>query len=541
MAWSLSPEQWAFVALVALSLTLFASVILLWKYRRTLQAAMRSKAYLQPSGGTVGNEDDSINPFASTTDPVPLRIITVEEALTAGRSSTLSAAASARSRHAVMAYVLAGSSQAIVGACMWLLLSKTAFRPIRLATLVWIYCWPVILTWNLLSGPEWRGRIRRFVSYFAGLAVLSAIGIVSVDMTHRIEQGALLWATLALTPTVLLYPTLARPIRAFGPVVLVFMAIAVFGSQVGVGLYETAFTGGIRLPFSDPRFWLLSLAGFLVLGLCAQPTLWYLRRRYERKLTGDIVLTIDCIWLLFALFACEIQADAHGLWRISPLLMFVAYKTVAALSFRTLFRQTVASSGRHLLLLRVFGHRGRTRQLMDLLGARWRRIGSIQLIAGVDLASDYLGIPQFLDFIRGRLKDYFVFSSDDMERRMGTLDLKPDADGRFRVNMFFCSEDTWRIAAVRLIRDSDAILMDLRGFNRANRGCAEELRIIFAVASLQCVLLVIDSETDLRELNNALAMTMSHTRTCQLRILRDGGANRTVAAAIALLDPATKL
>ena len=195
-----------------------------------------------------------------------------------------------------------------------------------------------------------------------------------------------------LTPTVMLYPVLARPIRVIGPVVLVFMSVAVFGSQVAVGLHASVFTGGVPLPFSDPRFWLVSLAGFIVLGCCSQPALWFFRRRYERKRTSDLVLTIDCIWLLFALFACEVQSDTHGSRRISPLLMFMAYKSVISLCFRSLYHQAAISPARRLLILRVFGFRARTRRLMDLLGARWRQTGGVQLIAGADVAADSLDI-----------------------------------------------------------------------------------------------------------------------------------------------------
>jgi hypothetical protein len=161
-----------------------------------------------------------------------------------------------------------------------------------------------------------------------------------------------------LTPTVMLYPVLARPIRVIGPVVLVFMSVAVFGSQVAVGLHASVFTGGVPLPFSDPRFWLVSLAGFIVLGCCSQPALWFFRRRYERKRTGHLVLTIDCIWLLFALFACEVQSDTHGSRRISPLLMFMAYKSVISLCFDSLYHQAVISSGRRLPMFSAFA-RGR--------------------------------------------------------------------------------------------------------------------------------------------------------------------------------------
>jgi hypothetical protein len=121
MPLSLAPEQWAFIALVALPLTLVTSVILLWMYRRALLAAMSASAGPQSPAAFCGIG----NSATAEAGPASLRIMTVREALTAGRNSTLGAVASARLRRALLAYVFAGFSQAIVGACMWLLLSKT--------------------------------------------------------------------------------------------------------------------------------------------------------------------------------------------------------------------------------------------------------------------------------------------------------------------------------------------------------------------------------------------------------------------------------
>src|SRR5262249_37674453 len=57
----------------------------------------------------------------------------------------------------------------------------------------------------------------------------------------------------------------------------------------------------------------------------------------------------------------------------------------------------------------------------------------------------YLGIPQFLDYLRRRLRTYFIHSAEALERRMQNLDTRPDPDGRFRANMFFCLDDTWKM------------------------------------------------------------------------------------------------
>jgi len=61
-----------------------------------------------------------------------------------------------------------------------------------------------------------------------------------------------------------------------------------------------------------------------------------------------------------------------------------------------------------LLLLGVFGFGRRSRRLLDLLGARWRLIGSIDLIAVPDLASSTVEPSTFIEFIRGRLVRLFI-------------------------------------------------------------------------------------------------------------------------------------
>src|SRR5262249_8154410 len=149
----------------ALALTVTVSTVLLWIYRGALEAAMRAKADRSSSG--------SVLPTATRSQPltrVPVRHISVVQALASGRNSTVCAIASARWKRAALAYLLAGLVQATVGASLILLLSNRAFLPLRFATLVWIYAWPVILTWNLLSGPDRKLLVRWASGYFAGLA-----------------------------------------------------------------------------------------------------------------------------------------------------------------------------------------------------------------------------------------------------------------------------------------------------------------------------------------------------------------------------------
>src|SRR5215207_3742182 len=75
-----------------------------------------------------------------------------------------------------------------------------------------------------------------------------------------------------------------------------------------------------------------------------------------------------------------------------------------------------------LLLLRVFGSRRRSERFFDLLGARWRYAGSIQLIGGPDLATSSLDPGRFLDFLGRRLRQTFINTPDDLDQRLASMD-----------------------------------------------------------------------------------------------------------------------
>ena len=118
------------------------------------------------------------------------------------------------------------------------------------------------------------------------------------------------------------------------------------------------------------------------------------------------------------------------------------------------------------------------------------------MIAGVDLARRTVEPHEFLDFISGKLARRFIGGPAELEQRMQERDSEPDRDLRFRVNDFFCYDDTWKMVLTRLARESDAVLMDLRGFTRSNAGCVFELRELARMVPLERVVFVVDRRTD---------------------------------------------
>jgi hypothetical protein len=172
------------------------------------------------------------------------------------------------------------------------------------------------------------------------------------------------------------------------------------------------------------------------------------------------------------------------------------YKLITWIGLRPLATAAAGRSPARLLLLRSFGFRRRSERFFDLLGARWRYAGPIQLIAASDLAARSIDPDEFLDFLSGRLRHRFIIEPGDLERRFAEVDNRPDPDGRYRVNEFFCGNDAWRPAVTRLMAESDLVAMDLRGFSAANQGCLFELQSLIDTVPVARVVLLTDKSTD---------------------------------------------
>lgn len=89
--------------------------------------------------------------------------------------------------------------------------------------------------------------------------------------------------------------------------------------------------------------------------------------------------------------------------------------------------------------------------------------------------------------------------------------MEPYGDGRFRVNDFFCHEDTWQMVLSRLVSDSHAVLMELRGFSTQNAGVVFEIQELINVVSVARVVFVVDETTDEQLLRRTLWQSWEST------------------------------
>ena len=529
--------QLSLILMVSALLALVASYLLLRLYRRAVIKSMRRvgrndilepKGYLPPEPEHRPNE-------------APLNFNFIADARLDHHKGAAALYRRAFRRRSLSAFVhlIAGCCFAAVMAAAFLSAGKMAFAPFRFLFIAWANAWPVLIALDLAVGFR-RGKWLGALLYFLIGGFLGAVSLAkSPDLT--IAQLLYLWLDFNAPPTILLLVFLNRRIRAVGPLVLVFMLLGVAGATFVVTFIGRNFK--LLRAVSDfsysiglgPRgtIMVLHLIGFTIFAVVGWIIVGALRRLYERKYLSEHSITVDAMWLLFGIVNSIGLVFEGRLWILSGIAAFLVYKVVAASLFYLLRvgRPTKTNSPR-LLFLRVFALGERSETIFSAVGRFWRAIGSMQMIAGPDLAAAAVEPHEFLDFLSGKLDRRFIDSGRTLDLRMDQLDLQPDGDGQFRVTEFFCHDDTWKLTLARLADDSDTVLMDLRGFSRRNAGCIFEITELFNLVPLQRLVFIVDSSTDQPFMRETMQQAWMQ--------LRDRSPNRRAGAGEVSLVPLSR-
>jgi hypothetical protein len=379
--------------------------------------------------------------------------------------------------------------------------SGIGFLPIRFAMLTIVFAWPAVLAGMVVPAPDGRRRLRIAAAYFGLLLAVSVMALLT-STSLTMAQILLLFLIENLPATVLLFLFWNRRVRPVGPLLLAFLTVALTGS---LGLLSLAggsddFLGNLSALGQDLGFGAVGLfVGMIVVGFVgfAVPG-WLLLQglglAYRGKHVSDQSVALDALWLFFAMAHAVYLATEDAAWILSGPATFIAYRVVVAIARRRI--QHLDGAGPKLLVLRVFALGRKSDALFEAVTSRWRHVGSVQVIAGPDLATTTFEPHEFLSFVSGGLANMFIGDEAGIERRVAELDEAPDPDGRFRVNDCFCHGNTWQRVLAHLVARSDAVLMDLRGFGPTNAGCRIELEALLASVPLGRVTLVVDETTD---------------------------------------------
>jgi hypothetical protein len=314
-------------------------------------------------------------------------------------------------------------------------------------------------------------------------SVESAVFVPVFVATLYLVTAARKLRTVVGVMTVWLTPTLAGVLAAGWFTLPIFSCL-----NAQAGPREWALAGG------GATMALLVLAAFVYAGNRALRLLSWL---HERGFASDISLAAGLGFILLALlFAFAIAMESPlPKWQIGIIASVWIGATLSVYGW-LIHRAATGGARRSLLLLRVFSRSRRSERFLDTLQSRWRYIGPIYEIAGPDLARLNVDAYELEKFLTYRLHEAFLFAGTDDRQLADRLDSEPDREGRFRVNEVFCLDSAWRETVGQLMRMSDAIVLDVRGFDRGRLGTEFEIELLARSGLLPRVLAVGDATTD---------------------------------------------
>src|SRR6266545_3376555 len=408
--------QLTFILVVSAVLALVASFLLLRLYRRAVIKSMRRRSrseILEPKGFLPPESEHKPNDA-----PLNFSFVTHATARANRDAATLYRSANRCQWLIAFVHTVAGCCFAAAMTAAFLSAGKLGFSPFRFMFLTWVNAWPVLMAIDLAIGLPRRSKLVEALVYFL---IGSVIGTIVLAKIPGLPVGQLLylWLEFNAVPTILLLIFLNRRIRAVGPLVLIFMILGVTGASFVVTLTgnnqkllravsDFSYSIGLGARGTMVALHLLGFTAFAVLGWVI---LGLLLRLYEKKFVSESSITVDAMWLLFGIVNSIGLVFEGRLWIFSGLVAFTLYKLVAAGLFRALgITRRAKSNGHRLLLIRVFALSKRSERLYDTLGKCWRTVGSMQMIAGPDLATSTIEPHEFLDFVSGKLDRRFIDS-----------------------------------------------------------------------------------------------------------------------------------
>ena len=521
-----------FLLLASAALTAPVALLLLWLYRRAVIRAM--------AGRSARDIPAASGPAAQFTPPAnDLRVETFAAESLAASDSPSQRRGRRSLKTAISVHVVGGLAYAAVMTGAWMVFTRADGFPLtRFFMLLLCYAWPIVLAVSIVAAISVRQRAAVAGWYF-GLLAIVAVWSLGRNPDLTVGQVITFWLIANGPATLLLLAFLHRRMRAVGPLVLAFMVVAVSGAQALLSFVDSSETtlriavdvGGAFGMNGHVTFFAIILVGFAAFGVAGWWLLKWLGYRYQQRKMSDQSLTLDSMWLLFAIEQSISFAFEGWAWVFTGLVGFVVYKLVVNAGFALSGERRARGHEPTLLLLRVFALGRRSERLFHAFAKRWLRMGSISMIAGPDLVATTVEPHEFLQFMGGELSRGFVTDRADLDTRMCAAARGPDPDGRYRVNEYFCYANTWQMTMRQLAAGADSVLMDLRSFSQSNQGCLFEIGQLLGAVDLRNVVLLVDATTDKAFLDRSLKQLWT-------QVSADSPNRRSAAPRVRVLDVA---
>jgi hypothetical protein len=477
-----------FTLIVSVLLSCVAAWIIARRYRHRMQQLMRT-----PHTG----ESQAPVAEAAPDGPPPLAV-SLADNRSAGRRLT-------------MLLIASSCLVSLTSACIWwaLRFPGEPLTPRGVAVVAFLYLWPVVPGLALF----WRWSRKRLFAAML-LSVTAIFGVLLWEFDSLLALKFVAWEIAP--PLVLVFLIfLGSATRAIAPwllmpaAVLVSSVLASLDALTYMAQHESPLLKSLIAPLERLPGWSGVFVVFALFMLLSAIIAWWpmrmlgraLGKAYSRKWLSDLLVVFTGVWAFgltdraLTLFS---TAGAKAFAMYLPLLWIPAVMLLAGRRRRPRRAPT-------LLVLRVFQRDEQARSLFDHVVERWRLSGNTVMIAGTDLADRTLDAADIFQFLDRRLAERFVVSPADVARRIDAFDMTADIDGRYRVNECYCHDTTWQDALQALVRYSDMVLMDLRGFQAHNAGCRYELATLAQASRALRVVVLTDSRTDHAAAQEAIA------------------------------------
>jgi len=490
-----------FVLIVSVLLSCVAAWIIAHRYRRRMQQLMRTPG---PEATRLLNAPAA---EAMADCPAGATVSLVDNRAADMRLTMLLIASS---------FLLAGTSACIFSARMFPADPLMLWRVIPIAVL---HLWPIIPAMALM----WRWSRARFFGALLLWWVATWVALFVIGLWRQIDMGPLLVLQIMASeiglPVAMLSLVffLGDATRAIAPWLLMPAALLVSSLLAGLDVltymaeHESPLLKLLIVPLEGLPGWSGVVVVFGLFLLLAGIIAWWpvrmlgraLGRAYSHKWFSDLLAMYTAVWAFSltdkALTVANQEAGAGAFAMYLPLL-WIPMVIWPAAGWRPRIERPPT-----LLVLRVFQQDAQAQSLFDHVVERWRLSGNTVMIAGTDLADRTLDAGDIFQFLDAKLAQRFITSPADVARRIDAFDMAADSDGRYRVNECYCHDTTWQDALQALVRYSDIVLMDLRGFQAHNAGCRYELATLASASRELRVVVLTDSRTDRATAQEAIA------------------------------------
>ena len=369
------------------------------------------------------------------------------------------------------------------------------------ATLGAAYAWPVLPVIAVIgrwSRPRFVGAM---LAWFV-LAVLLLSWRTNENVSFAMVFKWMLFDT-GLPLIVVTALCLGGASRAVGPWLAPLFIVLSGSSQLGVDLLAAMvedYSPIVRWLAS----WLNATLAIVLFALLPWLIAWWparalgrwLAQAYRQRQVSELFYLFTAVWVI-ALIGPALGAIGDLGWGALVCFLPLVWIPLGATLMQRFAAPAIASRPPTLLVLRVFQQDANVQDLFDHVIERWRLTGNTVLIAGTDLVDRTIDADDIFTFIDGRLGERFIRNPADVPRRLAEFEWRPDVEGRYRVNECYCHDTTWQDALAELLRVSDVILMDLRNFVAANKGCLYELETLSSAPGLSRVVVLVNDTTEL--------------------------------------------